>query len=216
MSVPSLPRPALGAIRLRFPRRPALFWLAAVVLAALTGLTVARLISSASAEAARWGDLRPTLVASTDLEPGSIIGSGDVRVERRPATLVPAGALVGPAEGQVVSAPIHEGEAVLGARLAPAGLSATAAALPAGRFGIAVPTGVGALALESGDVVDVLATFDPDTVGDGEPTFPVARSTTVVGVAEEAVTLAVTEEEAPRVAFALTAGVVTLVLSAAR
>ncbi|MGI8758135.1 MAG: Flp pilus assembly protein CpaB [Acidimicrobiales bacterium] len=216
MPVPSLPRPLPGTARLHLPRQPALFWLAAVVLAALTGLTVARLISQAQAEAARWGDLRPTLVATTDLEAGSIIDSGDVRVERRPATLVPAGALAGPAEGQAVSAPIHRGEAVLADRLAPAGLSATAAALPEGRFGIAVPTGVGALALEPGDMVDVLVTFDPDTVGDGEPTFPVARSTTVVGVTEEAVTLAVTEDEAPRVAFALTAGVVTLVLSAAR
>jgi Flp pilus assembly protein CpaB len=38
----------------------------------------------------------------------------------------------------------------------------------------------------------------------------------VIGVNEEAVTLGVTSEEASRVAFALTAGVVTLVLSPER
>ena len=43
-----------------------------------------------------------------------------------------------------------------------------------------------------------------------------ARSARVVRADEEAVTLAVRDREAPRVAFALTAGVVTLVLSAGR
>lgn len=209
------PRPPFRPIRFRLPRRPALFWLAAVALAGLTSLTVARLVGGAQAEAARWGDVRPTLVARVDLDAGAVLGPGDTEVEHRPAALVPAGALEGPAEGQVLASPILRGEAVLAARLAPAGLSPTAAALPAGAVGIAVPTEPG-LPLRAGDIVDVLATFDPDTVGDGEPTFPVARSGTVVGVTEGAVTVAVGVDEAPKVAFALTAGVVTLVLSAGR
>lgn len=207
-----LPRPPLRPVRPRLPGRPALFWLAAVVLAAVTGLTVARFLASAQAEAERWGQLRPTLVAVADLEPGAVLGPGDAQIERRPAALVPPGALGDRAEGQVVAAPIHRGEAVLAARLAPAGLSPTAAVLGPGRVGIAVPTGPGGLPLEPGDVVDVLVTVDPDTAGEGEPTFPVARSATVASIGEEAVTLAVAEEEASRVAFALTAGMVTLVL----
>ncbi len=216
MPVSTVPRPPLGRARPRLARRPSLFWLAALVVAAGTGLTMARFVGQARAEAARWGVLRPTLVAAADLEPGAVLGPGVARVEHRPLALVPSEALEGPAEGQTVVAAIARGEAVVATRLAPAGLSALAAALPAGTVGIAVPNGSGGLSLEPGDAVDVLVTFDPDTVGDGEPTFPVARAAMVLEVGEEAVTLAVHEPEASRVAFALTAGVVTLVLSASR
>lgn len=216
LSRPSLPRPSSRTSRHRLARRPSLFWLAAVVLASLTGLTVARLLGQAQASAARWGETRLTLVATVDLVPGAIVKAGDTAVERRPVALVPAGALDAPAEGQTVAAPILAGEAVMAERLAPAGLSPLAAALPAGGRGIAVPTGPGTPPLEPGDVVDVLVTFDPDSVGDGEPTFPVARAAAVVDVGEEAVTLGVSQEEVSRVAFALTAGVVVLVLSGGR
>ncbi|HEV2768176.1 MAG TPA: SAF domain-containing protein [Acidimicrobiales bacterium] len=215
MSAPSLPRPPLrGPTRaLRLPRRPIPFWLAAVALALVTGLAVARLVGQASAEAARWGDVRPTAVATVDLEAGATVGPGDVEIEHRPAALVPDGALDGGAEGRVVTATVHRGEPVLAARLAPAGLSPTAAVLPAGTVGIAVPAGPGALPLQTGDVVEALVTVDPTAAGGGEPTFAVARSALVVHVGDEAVTLAVDRGDADRLAFALTAGVVTLVLS---
>ncbi|MBW3641515.1 MAG: hypothetical protein KY447_01210 [Actinobacteria bacterium] len=216
MSVPTVSRPTVGRMRFRLARRPSLFWLAALVLAVATGLSVARFVGDARAEAARWGKVRPTLVATVDLEPGAVLGPGDARVEARPLALVPSGALAGQSEGQTVVDAIAEGEPVLATRLAPAGSSALAAALPAGTVGIAVPTGAGALALTPGDAVDVLVTVHPDSLGSDEPTFPVARSAVVVEVGEEAVTLAVSDTEAPRVAFALTAGVVTLVLTASR
>lgn len=212
----SLPRPSPRPTRPRLERRPSLFWLATLVVASLTGLTVARLLGHAQAAAARWGSMRPTLVATVDLAPGAVVGAVDTALERRPAALVPRGALDGPAEGQTVAEPILAGEAVVAERLAPAGLSPLAAALPPGGRGVAVPTGAGTPPLQPGDVVDVLVTFDPDTVGDGEPTFPVARSATVVSAGDDAVTLAVSQEEASRVAFALTAGVVVVVLSAGR
>ena len=218
MSATVLPRPTRRAIRPRplLGRRPSVFWLAAVILAAVTGLTVARLLADAQAGAARWGDLRPTLVATTDLAPGAILRPGDTELQRLPAALVPAGVLDRSADGQVVAAAIYRGEPVSAERLAPEGLSAVAAALPPASRGIAVPAGGATLPLEVGDLVDVLVTFAPDTVGDGEPTFPVARSAAVVDLGQEAVTLAVTEDEASRVAFALTAGVVTLTLGAGR
>lgn len=219
MPAPSLPRPPrrgpARARRLprRLSRRPVPFWLAAIALATLTGLSVARLVGQASAEAARWGDLRPTAIATADLEAGATVGPGDVEIEHRPAALVPDGAVDGPVEGRVVAATVHRGEPVLAARLAPAGLSPTAAVLPAGTVGIAVPAGPGALPLQPGDVVEVLVTVDPGTAGDQQPTFPVARSAQVVHTGEESVTLAVGRDDAERVAFAVTAGVVTLVLS---
>jgi hypothetical protein len=78
-----------------------------------------------------------------------------------------------------------------------------------------VPTGPGALRLTRGDLVDVIATFEPSLSGDdpGPPTFPVARAALVVDVDDEAVTIAVAEREAARVAFALSQGVVTLALA---
>ncbi|CAN5185944.1 hypothetical protein BH24ACT1_BH24ACT1_09820 [soil metagenome] len=218
MSATAVPRPTSRGVHPRFllGRRPSLFWLVAVGLAAVTGLTVARLLTDAQAGAARWGAVSPTLVATTDLAPGAVVRPGDTELQRLPAALVPAASIDHPADGQIVAAPIYRGEAVSAERLAPAGLSPVAASLPPGTRGIAVPGGGSSLPLEVGDLVDVLVTFAPDTVGDGEPTFPVARSAAVVSVGEEAVTLAVTEKEATRVAFALTAGVVTLTLGAGR
>ncbi|CAN5815817.1 hypothetical protein BH23ACT1_BH23ACT1_09490 [soil metagenome] len=218
MSATVLPRPTRRANRPRplLGRRPSLFWIAAAVLAAVTALTVSRLLTDAQAGAARWGEVRPTLVATTDLAPGAVLGPGDTELQRLPAALVPTAGLDHPVDGQIVAAPIYRGEPVSAERLAPAGLSPVAAALAPGSRGIAVPVGGAALPLEVGDVVDVLVTFDPDTVGDGEPTFPVARSAVVVSVGEESVTLGVSEAESTRVAFALTAGVVTLTLDSGR
>lgn len=212
----SRPHPGAGRLRPQLGHRLALFWFAAVALAAASGVTVAHFLAQAQAGAQRWGALRPTLVATADLPRGAVLGPGDVEIHQRPAAHLPAGALDSPVEGQTVAHAIHRGEVVLADRLAPEGLSPTAAALPPGRLGIAVPTGPAALPLEPGDVVEVLVTVDPGAAGAGEPTFPVARGAEVVGVGEESVTLAVGAEEAPRVAFALTTGVVTLVLSAGR
>jgi hypothetical protein len=78
-----------------------------------------------------------------------------------------------------------------------------------------VPTGSG-LPLEVGDRVDVLATFDPGVAGDGTPTFAVATGAVVVHVGRDAATVAVSQAAAPRVAYALAAGTVTLVLSGTR
>lgn len=216
MSATTVPRPTGRIGRPIFGRRrPSLFWVAAVVLAALTGLIMARFVAGAQQGAARWGEMRPTLVATTDLAPGTALGPADAEVRSLPRSVVPAAALDQLADGQVVAEPILAGEAVVADRLAPSGLSPTAAILDPGARGIAVPASAG-LPLEVGDRVDVLVTFDPETVGDGEPTFPIARSAPVADVGEEAVTLSVSEEEAVRVAFALTAGVVTLTLDAGR
>ena len=171
MPVPVVPRPTRGRPRLNLARRPSLFWLAALVVAAATGLSVARFVGHTRAEAARWGDLRPTLVATADLEPGTVLGPHDVRVERRPRALVPTAALPGRPGDLTVVAAIAEGEPVLPARLAPVGLSATAAALPPGTVGVAVPTGPGALVLEAGDAVDVPSPSAPTPWATASPRF---------------------------------------------
>jgi hypothetical protein len=81
---------------------------------------------------------------------------------------------------------------------------------------VAVPLDPGSLPVEPGDVVDVLGTFDPQLADGAEPTVAVARSALVVDVAGEAVVVAVTPEQAPRVAFAVHAGAVALAVVGAR
>jgi Flp pilus assembly protein CpaB len=207
-----LRRPTLRAIR-RWRRRPAPYWLVAIALAALTAFVVARLVGQAEAAAARFGSLRPTLVALRELDAGAVVAPGDTELRPLPAELVPATAIDRSAEGTVVTSPIHTGEVVVASRLAPGGVSPTAALLPPGTRGLAVPAGPATIPLRRGDVVDVLATFDPSTTEEGNPTVAVARDAVVVDVGREAVTVAVTEEQAPRVAFALAAGAVALALT---
>ncbi|MCU1378191.1 MAG: hypothetical protein JWN29_1174, partial [Acidimicrobiales bacterium] len=161
------PRPPLRATRLRF-RRPLPFWLLAGLVAVATAALVGHLVADAAAERDRWGTLRPTVVATADVDGGERLTAGDVTVRRLPAALVPAGALRSLPAASLAAVDIHAGEAVLAARLVGPGSSAVAARLPAGTRGVAVPSGSG-LPLEVGDRVDVLATFDPATAGDGEP-----------------------------------------------
>ncbi|HUF32177.1 MAG TPA: Flp pilus assembly protein CpaB [Acidimicrobiales bacterium] len=197
------------------PRRPGPFWLLAVALAALTAIVAGRGLGVATADLARYGDPGPVLVAVRHVPAGSPLSTDDTEVRSLPAALVPDGAVRTRADGRVAATDLYPGEVVLSARLAPEGLSPVAALLPPGTRGVAVPAGPAALALRTGDVVDVLATFDLTGTGsgDGEPTFPVARRALVVDVGDDAVTLAVAPGEAARVAFALTAGTVTLLLA---
>ncbi|MEA3020479.1 MAG: pilus assembly protein CpaB [Actinomycetota bacterium] len=214
MPLPSIPRPAARRRR-RFPlrrslRRPIPFWIVACVLTALTVMTVMHVTGAAAAERDRWGARRAAVVARRDLAPGVALRPGDVVVRMLPAALVPAGALTDAPAGQVVAAWIGRGEVVLNRRLAPAGLSATAALLPRGTRGVAVPTGTAPLPVVVGDRVDLLATVD----GAQRPTFAVATDAVVVAVSADAVTVAVDEAQAPQVVDAVTTASVTLVLSA--
>lgn len=190
----------------RLLRRPIPFWLAALALTALTVSTVSRVSGAAAAERDRWGERRPVVVARHDLEPGDALR--DVEVRMLPAALVPHGALRG-ADGQVVTAWIGAGEVVLSERVAPGGLSATAARLPPGTRGVAVPQGVAPLPVEVGDRVDVIATLDTTSV-------MVSTGATVIAVGDDAVTVAVDRVDAARVAFAVATAAVTLLLSGAR
>jgi hypothetical protein len=101
------------------------------------------------------------------------------------------------------------GEPLLDGRLAPGGLSATAARLPEGTRGVAVPIGVAPLPVEAGDHVDVLETLDASTI-------VVARRALVVDVGGDGITVAVDESAASDVASAVVLGSVTLVLSGGR
>jgi Flp pilus assembly protein CpaB len=199
----------------RVARSPLAYWAAVVALAAFTAFTVAGQVDKAGAQAARYGHLRPIVVATRAVETGAVVRPADVVVRSMPAAFVPEGALGSTAAvlGRTVVVPLFRGSAVVGAHLAPDGFQGVAALLPAGARAVAVPTGPASVALRRGDRVDVLATFDPPPAGEA-PTFAVAQAAPVVDVGPEAVTVAVAPEEALRVAYAVAAGVVTLTLTA--
>ena len=213
---------------MRLRRSPLPFWAMSLALAAGTGVTVSRLVGEASARAARLGGLVEVPVAARRIEAGAVLRVADVVVRRLPADALPDGEVAARPAGKVAVVPLVRGEVVLSAKLAPDGLRGVAAMVPAGHRALAVPVDPGGLALRLGDRVDVLATFDlagddaaaADAGGAGpaavaEPTFPVALAALVVGVGDEAVTVAVRPDEVPRVAFALARGTVALALAGA-
>ena len=199
----------------RLARSPLVFWLATAGLASCTALTVARFVSESQAAAARYGGTRAVAVATHPLGPGDVVTAADVRTELVPAAFVPAGAVASVAgtTGHTVVVALFPGEPVLRGHLAPGGVQGVGALLPPGTRAVAVPAGPGGGRLQRGDVLDVLATFDPANAGGGDPTFPVAAGALVVDVAPETVTVAVTPDEAAKVAFALAHGALTLAVS---
>ena len=202
--------------RFRPARSPIAFWLAVAVLALLTASAVARVVGRADALAARYGPLRPILVAARPVARGAHLAEEDLAVRRLPAAFLPEGAFASAAGalGRVAVAPLVPGQVVLAGHLAPDGLSGVAALLPPGTRGLAVPAGAAAGLVRRGDLVDVLlATFDPSVAGGGEPAMAVAVGSLVVDVGTETATLALTSEEARRVAFALAHGTVSLAVT---
>jgi pilus assembly protein CpaB len=135
-----------------------------------------------------------------------------VALESRPEGVIPPGALSEPPVGRVALVALVPGEVLLDSRVAPEGLTGVAALVPEGWRAVAVPatTVTGAIpVLDIGDRVDVLVTL-------GEPpTVVVADDAVVVDVNDESVTVAVPRDDAPRVAFGVVAGGVTLALRGA-
>ena len=197
----------------RLRRRPVLWWLATLALAMGTAQVVAGSVSRAEEGAARYGATRTVLVATRDVGVGEVLEASAAEMRDVPAGFVPRGAAGAEALGGRVTERLHTGEVVHGERVAPGGLSVVAALLPPGTRGIAVPTSPEALSLEVGDVVDVLATIVEVAAGTGlPPTVLVVAGAIVVDVREAAVSVAVPVEDAARVAYALSSGIVTLTL----
>jgi Flp pilus assembly protein CpaB len=192
----------------RLTRSPAGYWLAVAVLAAVTGVSVARVVTDATEARARLGAFRTVAVATAALEAGHVVTRSDLVLRTMPGAFVPRGA-IGSAvavTGRTVVVPVFPGEAVLDVHLAPAGVSGVAALLPPGRVAIAIPAGAATPAVRAGDRLDVLASVE------GRETVAVAKAATAVDVGAEAVTVAVTPDEARQIADAVTRGALTLVV----
>ena len=109
---------------------------------------------------------------------------------------------------------VFPGEVLLRGQLAPWGLRGVAALLPPGTRAVTVPLH-DTDPVRRGDVVDVLASFDPSASGGRDPTFAVAEGALVVAVGDGSVTVAVSPEEATHVALAAANGIVALAIARA-
>lgn len=214
--MPAFPVPLSVRAR-RVAVRPAVRRTAVAGLALVTGVTVASLVAAAGDARDRWGATRPVAVATRDLSPGEVVDHGAVAVRDLPSGMIGDATMADPPVGAVVRQPILAGEPVAPARLAPEGLTGVAALVPAGERAVAVavgPAGVPPLAV--GDQVDVVTVVPPGALGDdggGDPAFTLVERATVVAVGEQAVTIAVPDSDAPRVAWAVANGAVVLALA---
>lgn len=137
----------------------------AAILCAIGAATIAGRYRTAAD--ARYGDLRPVLVASSDIPAGTLIGpeqASELSVRRVPASFVPPGALRRPEQalGRAPGAAIPAGSYVIGAQLeVPAPATPTAPGAGQGRSPVQVSvTGAEALtfggAAPEGSRVDVV------------------------------------------------------------
>jgi Flp pilus assembly protein CpaB len=196
-------------------RQPVVFWMVAGLLAAATGLATAAVTNGAEHEREAWGTARVVAVASRDLEPGSVLGVGDVQWEARPVAVLADDAVTeGTAtDGRLVAATIRRGEAVVGGRLAPDGLTGISALMPPNTRAISLPPGNRRLDLRLTDVVDLWRGADRSSIGANPGASLVARSATVVATADDGtVTVAVNADDAPLVAAAVIGGQVVIAL----
>jgi len=150
-----------------------------------------------------WGPRQIVLVAARDLSAGDPLDTSSIRTAELPVVAVPDRAVERVPPGRRAVRSVTVGEVLVENDVAPAASGPLAARLPAGHTGVAVVLADDAPAIGPGDVVDVVAAPEPvvdaAVAGSGEATV-VARSAVVLDIREDAVTLAVADGEATRVA----------------
>lgn len=197
----------------RLSRLPMLWWISVLLLATLTGIFMARLAGAAQQQALQFGPAKAVPVATRAVQPGEIVSGASVEHRNIPDSLLPSVPVATNPVGRTAAVHIFEGEVLLEAKLGPKGIRGPAALLNGDQRAIAVPSGAGSPDFRVLDKVDVLATFEPGSGEPGEPTLPVAQGAVVIEARKESVTIAVSAEEAKRVAFALTHATVTVVIA---
>jgi Flp pilus assembly protein CpaB len=212
--------------------RAVLLWLGALLVAVVTAALVATDLAALHRRAHSFGSPRPVAVADRDLPLGSTIDRSDVKARSVHRSQSPTGALSPrEVEGRVVTVPVVRGAFVVDGNVSPRRRTGLNGALPPGMRALRV-VARDALRPPVGSSVDVLATFESSgaATADGAPTVVAARGVLVLGTDDApaavetgerssdgqnsalGVTLLVTEDDAPRLAFAAAAGIVTLAL----
>jgi Flp pilus assembly protein CpaB len=210
--------------------RAVLLWIAALLVAVLTAAVVATDLAALHRRASGLGPLRPVAAAVRDLPAGTMIGDGDVTARSVHRSQLPADAMSpAQARGRVVAVPVVRGAFVVDRNLAPRRRTGLDGAIPPGMRALRIVVR-DALRPPVGSSVDVLVTFEPGSsaASGAAPTVVAARGVLVLGTDDApaafekgggqrtgpglGVTLLVMKDDAPRLAFAAAAGVVTLTL----
>lgn len=163
-----------------------------------------------------YGELRPVLIAATDLRAGEEIdprvATEKLEVRRVPIKFVPPGALAAPTEalGLAPSASVPAGSYLLASQLRSSGEASGGATLERGRRPVEIiVNGAGALSAMGvqpvGSKVDVVVTTEPEASGSGR-TYVAAAAVPLLGVgpggeggaSEATVTLGLTRTQALR------------------
>lgn len=210
-------KPRRGIV-LAVRRSALLWWTLTLALALLTATVVGSSIGRATRGAHAWGSDRMVWVVQRAVDAGDVVDASAVARTPLPRGVIPDGALDAATSpvGDATRVALAPGEVVLTARLAGRGARGVAAMLPPGSRAVALPNDEHTPVVRVGDRVDVIATFDVgDDLGDANtaaPAVAVASGAEVVAVAARTLTVAVADDDAPRVAFALAKGAVTVVL----
>jgi Flp pilus assembly protein CpaB len=206
---------------LRRSPRTAAAWAAAAVVAVVTAAIVVGILGSLRHQDEAFGALHPVAVARHDLVVGTRVTAADLAVRRIRGEAPEGDALTeAQAVGRVVRVPLVRGATVTARHVVASARDGLGGVVPAGRRAMRLVVEHG-LRPHVGDVVDVLATFDPETLGDSEdPTIVLAPAVPVVAVGTGgdtgdtvAVTVLVTPHQSTRLAFASVAGTIGLALA---
>jgi hypothetical protein len=178
-------------------RRPWLYWLAVLALAAAAGLVVADAAAGIDAARRSWGTTRPVAVTTVDVAPGETV-SGRIAVRSVPEPMIPPDALEEVAPTAIARQRLAAGEMVMAHDVA--ATDGPQALIPDGWRAVAVaelvPSGAAA-----GDAVSV-ASGGILVTDDG----------VVVGELAEGVLVAVPSDVAATVAHAAVTGELSLLL----
>jgi Flp pilus assembly protein CpaB len=201
--------------------RAALVWAAAAVVAIVTATTVFGLLGSLRHQDEAFGAVHTVAVARHDLAVGTRVAATDLTRRRIRGEAPERDALTEhQAVGRVVRVPVLRDATVTARHVTASTRDGLGGVVPVGKRAVRLVVEHG-LRPRLGDLVDVLATFDPETVGDaGDPTILLAPAVPVVAVDPPAdggdtvaVTVLVTPHQATRLAFAAAAGTISLALA---
>jgi SAF domain-containing protein len=184
-------------IRLLLARSPWLYWAIVAALAGAAALLVMRAADGVDAARDAWGEPSLALVATRDIAPGAAL-DGATELRELPVPMVPAGALTDRGLGAVARQRIAAGEVVVEHDVAPN--AAPRALIPDGWLAVAVSEPVASGAQVGDDV----------SVASGGVVLAVDG--VVVGLAGEALLVAVPADEAAQVAHAAAGGDVAVLL----
>jgi Flp pilus assembly protein CpaB len=206
---------------LRRSPRAVLLWAAGALVGLVTALSIANMLVSIHRQDTRYGSLHTTVVARRDLTVGSTITSGDISERRVRGESAAPGAITEKdhAVGMVVVVPLLRGTEITARHVTTKDRAGDDGVVPDGERAMRVVIEAGTRP-RVGDHVDLYASFDPQVIGDGDPTVTVASGAPVLGVDDDTaagdhgpaigVTVLVTEAAAKRLAFAQSAGQLAL------